>query len=164
MDKVKVFNYSTGEVGYTIENRNVRRNWLPGQTLPIAVDELQEGLYNFGIEVLFREGILQIKSLEERIAVGLATGEMNEETKQIEVTDDLTGIYDKDQILAALKSEKLIDLVNLLKDAKPGVKDTLIDLAIDNEVTDMKKVDIIKKYTGTDVMIIIQNRKKLEDK
>ena len=164
MDKVKVFNNSTGDVGYTIPNRNVRRNWLPKQTLPIAVDELQEGLYDFGIEVLFKEGILQIASLEERIAVGLASGKTNEDTKKIDVTDDLTGIYNQEQILTALKSDKLIDLITLLKDAQPGVKETLIDLAIDNEITDMKKVEQIKKYTGTDVMIIIQNRKKLEDK
>ena len=114
--------------------------------------------------MLFRSGILQIKTLEERIAVGLAEGTVNEETKQTEATNDLVGIYDQEQIIKALKSDKLIDLVTLLKDAVPGVKETLIDLAIENEITDMKKVEMIKKYTGQDVMVIIQNRKKLEDK
>lgn len=163
-EKVKITNNTTGEVGYSIENRNVRRNWLPGQTLPVTLEEIQEGLFNPGIDILFRDGLLLIDTVEHRVALGLASADVDEEKGTMSNIIDIEGVYSKDEIIKALKSDKMIDIASILVKATPAIKELVVELAIDNEITDFQKTQLIEKHTGNNIITIIQNRKKLEDK
>lgn len=156
MEKIKVKNNSSGEVGYTLSNSNIRRSWLPHQTLNIALSELEEGFYEPGIKVLFTSGMLFIESIEDRKLCGLAY------EADDEVVDDAAGTYSREEILKALKNSKTGDLAVILRKAKPSVHSLIVSLAIENEITDGVKVNLIKDTTGTDVMEAIQNLKRLD--
>lgn len=157
MEKIKVKNNSSGEAGYTLPNSNIRRSWLPGQTLAISVEELEEGFYEPGIKILFTSGLLFIDSIEDRKKCGLI---VEEEDYKV---DETVGLYSKEEILAALKEEKTGKLAIILKKAKPSMYDLIIDLAVNNEITSSDKVKLIKETTGKDVLQIVQIRKKLEE-
>lgn len=109
MEKIKVKNNSSGEAGYTLPNSNIRRSWLPGQTLAISVEELEEGFYEPGIKILFTSGLLFIDSIEDRKKCGLI---VEEEDYKV---DETVGLYSKEEILAALKEEKTGKLAIILK-------------------------------------------------
>lgn len=155
--KIKVRNNVTHNVGYTLPNSGLTKNFLPGQIIPVNLEEIEEALYQPGVMVLFQQGLLAVDSLEERIACGLA---IEDDDKKI--MQDVVGVYTKEEIVAALKSDKLIDIVQILKDGTSATKQRIIDLALEYEIFDGKKNAEIKKYTGADVFEIHQNKRKLD--
>lgn len=157
VEKVRVRNNSTHEVGYTIVNSGLTRTFLPGQVMPLKTEEVEEALYQPGVMVLFTAGLLAIDSLEERIACGLA---MEDEG---EIIHDVVSKFSEKDLLAALQSDKLYDLVMVLKEATETEKSAIVDLALKHEIIDVKKSNEIQKYTGVDVIEVYQNRKKLDE-
>ena len=156
--KVKVKNNTTHDVGYTMQNSGLVKNWLPGQTIMVKLEEIEEGLYEPGIKVLFTEGLLIMENPKDRIACGLAVEDENNE-----VIEDITGVYTKEQITKALQSDKLIDLVEILRNCTKATQSAVVDTALELGILDGKKNAEIVKYTGKDVIAIYQYRKRLEE-
>ena len=147
--KIKVKNLVNGRVGITLPDLRLNVNWdRKGQTRMIDFDTLQEALYDYGTEYMFKEGMLGIDDMETKIALGLEP-EGATEPQFIKVLDDeqmkrmmtVMPIFEFKKEIETVPREQILNLV---------------DYAIQNEYSDIKKCDILKEITGIDVISAIR--------
>lgn len=156
-DKVKIKNLISSRVNINIPDIRLNRVWeKKGAVKAIPFDQLEEAMYNPGVEALFTEGILGIEDMEVKKRLGLEP-EDAEEPVNIIVLDDAQR---KRYLTVMPKSEfktKIRDLP--LEQVKE-----LAQYAIENEIADFDKAEIIKKMIGTDIISSIQLKKADEEK
>lgn len=148
--KVLLKNLSNSMVTYNIPNRHVSRQLLPYSSIQVPFDEIQEGLYQQGIKVLFAEGILATENIRDAIELDLEVGMGIVNTEPV----------DKEEIVSKLNGPNG-ELFKFLKAASPTVKENVALLAIEHRIVDAGKVKIIKDATGTDVLAAITREQEL---
>ncbi len=122
---------------------NFRRVWeRKGATKKVPYKVLQEVIYDSGVEYLFKEGMLQI--LDKGVAVQLGLVEDEKEEELLSLTD----AQRKRLLTTAPVAELSATLTKLSKEQIEELADTAIDL----EVTDLKRLDLLKKYTDKNIM------------
>lgn len=147
--KIKVKNLVNGRVGITLPDLRLNVNWdRKGQTRTIDFDILQEALYDYGTEYMFREGMLGIDDMETKIALGLEP-EGATEPQNIIVLDDakmkrmmtVMPLHEFKKDVAELPREQVLNLV---------------DYAVAHEYSDINKCDVLKDITGIDIISAIR--------
>lgn len=122
---------------------NFRRVWeRKGAVKKVPFKILQEVIYDSGVEYLFKEGMLQI--LDKGVAVRLGLVEDEKEEELLSLTD----AQRKRLLTTAPVTEFDATLAKLSKEQIEELADTAIDL----EVTDLKRLDLLKKYTDKNIM------------
>lgn len=122
---------------------NFRRVWeRKGAVKKVPFKILQEVIYDSGVEYLFKEGMLQI--LDKGVAVRLGLVEDEKEEELLSLTD----AQRKRLLTTAPVAEFDATLAKLSKEQIEELADTAIDL----EVTDLKRLDLLKKYTDKNIM------------
>lgn len=122
---------------------NFRRVWeRKGAIKKVPFKILQEVIYDSGVEYLFKEGMLQI--LDKGVAVRLGLVEDEKEEELLSLTD----AQRKRLLTTAPVAEFGATLAKLSKEQIEELADTAIDL----EVTDLKRLDLLKKYTDKNIM------------
>ena len=87
-NKVKVKSLISSRVVISIPDMRLRRVWeKKGAVKIIPFDQLEEAMYNPGVEALFREGILGIDDLEIKKALGLEPDDATEPVNIIVLND-----------------------------------------------------------------------------
>lgn len=159
-NKVKVVNLISSRVNINIPDIRLNRIWeRKGAVKVIPFDQLEEAMYNPGVEALFREGILGIDDLEIKKALGLEPDDATEPVNIIVLNDNQRKRYltvmPTNEFKAKVKELPIEQVRELAK------------YAIDNEIAAFDKAEIIKKMIGTDIIGTIQLNKadteKLED-
>lgn len=159
-NKVKVVNLISSRVNINIPDIRLNRIWeRKGAVKVIPFDQLEEAMYNPGVEALFREGILGIDDLETKKALGLEPDDATEPVNIIVLNDNQRKRYltvmPTNEFKAKVKELPIEQVRELAK------------YAIDNEIAAFDKAEIIKKMIGTDIIGTIQLNKadteKLED-
>ena len=147
--KIKVTNLVNGKVGITLPDLRLNVNWdRKGQTRMIDFDTLQEALFDYGTEYMFREGMLGIEDMEAKIALGLEP-EGAVEPQNIIILDDsqkkrmltVMPLHEFKQKVVKLPREQVLNLV---------------DFAVEHEYSDINKCDILKEMTGIDIISAIR--------
>ena len=147
--KIKVKNLVNGRVGITLPDLRLNVNWdRKGQTRMIDFDTLQEALYDYGTEYMFKEGMLGIDDMETKIALGLEP-EGATEPQFIKVLDD-------DQMKRMMTVMPIFEFKKELEGVPREQVLNLVDYAIQNEYSDIKKCDVLKEITGIDVISAIR--------
>lgn len=147
--KIKVKNLVNGRVGITLPDLRLNVNWdRKGQTRMIDFDTLQEALYDYGTEYMFKEGMLGIEDMETKIALGLEP-EGATEPQFIKVLDD-------DQMKRMMTVMPIFEFKKELEGVPREQVLNLVDYAVQNEYSDIKKCDILKEITGIDVISAIR--------
>ena len=147
--KIKVKNLVKGRVGITLPDLRLNVNWdRKGQTRMIDFDTLQEALYDYGTEYMFKEGMLGIDDMETKIALGLEP-EGATEPQFIKVLDD-------DQMKRMMTVMPIFEFKKELKGVPREQVLNLVDYAVQNEYSDIKKCDVLKEITGIDVISAIR--------
>ena len=147
--KIKVKNLVNGRVGITLPDLRLNVNWdRKGQTRLIDFDTLQEALYDYGTEYMFKEGMLGIDDMETKIALGLEP-EGATEPQFIKVLDD-------DQMKRMMTVMPIFEFKKELETIPREQILNLVDYAIQNEYSDIKKCDVLKEITGIDVISAIR--------
>ena len=147
---IPVYNRSTkGTVGYTIpELNNLRREFQPGETKRISVDELEKlSWIPGGMPMLKNFLIVQDKEVVEELI-----GEVEPEY-----------YYGKDEILNILTKGSLDQLEDCLNFAPKGVLTLIKDLAIQIKLNDMSKREMILEKTGQNVDRAIKANQEIEE-
>ncbi len=147
--KVKVKNLVNGKIGIFLPDLRLKVDWdRKGQTRMIDFETLQEAMYDYGTEYMFREGMLGIEEMDVKIALGLepegATEPQNIITldeAQMKRLMTAMPLYEFKQDIAELPREQVLNLV---------------DYAVENEYSDINKCDELKKITGIDVISAIR--------
>ena len=147
--KIKVKNLVNGRVGITLPDLRLNVNWdRKGQTRMIDFDTLQEALYDYGTEYMFKEGMLGIDDMETKIALGLEP-EGATEPQFIKVLDD-------EQMKRMMTVMPIFEFKKEIETVPREQVLNLVDYAVQNEYSDIKKCDILKEITGIDVISAIR--------
>lgn len=147
--KIKVKNLVNGRVGITLPDLRLNVNWdRKGQTRMIDFDTLQEALYDYGTEYMFKEGMLGIDDMETKIALGLEP-EGATEPQFIKVLDD-------DQMKRMMTVMPIFEFKKEIETVPREQVLNLVDYAVQNEYSDIKKCDVLKEITGIDVISAIR--------
>lgn len=151
-DKVKVVNLISSRVNVDIPDIRLSRVWeKKGATRSIPFEQLEEAIYNPGVEALFVEGILGIEDLEVKKRLGLEPEDAEEPTNIIVLNDNQRKRYLTVMPLHEFKT-KIQELpIEQIRE--------LAQYAIEEELIDFDKSEIIKKITGTDIIGSIQMNK-----
>lgn len=143
--KVKVVSLVSQRVVLTVPDLRLRRVWeRKGAVAVIPFEQLEEAMYSPGVENLFKNGILGIDDMETKIALGLEPEGTKVPTNIITLNDEQRKRYLTVMPLHEFKEEikKLpIEQIN-----------ELAAYAIEHEILDFDKSEIIKKYVDVDIM------------
>lgn len=151
-NKVKVVNLISSRVNIDLPEMRLNRIWeKKGAVKAIPFNQLEEALYNPGVEALFREGVLGIEDLEIKKKLGLEPEDAEQPVNII--------ILDDTQRKRYLKVLPLHEFKEKIKTLPVEQIRELAQFAIDNEIVDFDKAEIIKKITGTDIIGTIQMNK-----
>ena len=151
-DKVKVVNLISSRVNIDLPDMRLSRVWeKKGAIKTIPFDQLEEALYNPGVEALFTEGVLGIEDLDTKKKLGLEPEDATEPVNIIVLDDTQRKRY--------LKAMPLYEFKEKIKTLPIEQIRELAQFAIDNEIVDFDKAEIIKKITGTDIIGTIQMNK-----
>ena len=150
--KVKVENLISSRVNIVIPELNLRRVWeKKGAVKTIPLEQLEEAMYNPGVEALFRDGTLGIADMEVKKYLGLEPEDAEEPVNIIILNDQQRKRYLTVMPTAEFK-EKLHELpIEQVRE--------LTQYAIQNEIINFDKAEIIKQMIGTDIIGTIQLNK-----
>lgn len=150
--KVKVENLISSRVNIVIPELNLRRVWeKKGAVKTIPLEQLEEAMYNPGVEALFRDGTLGIEDMEVKKYLGLEPEDAEEPVNIIILNDQQRKRYLTVMPVAEFK-EKIRELpIEQVRE--------LAQYAIQNEIANFDKAEIIKKMIGTDIIGTIQLNK-----
>ena len=143
--KVKVVSLVSQRVVLTVPDLRLRRVWeRKGAVAVIPFEQLEEAMYSPGVENLFKNGILGIDDMDTKIALGLEPEGAKAPVNIITLNDEQRKRYLTVMPLHEFKEEikKLpIEQIN-----------ELAAYAIEHEILDFDKSEIIKKYVDVDIM------------
>ena len=148
-DKVKVKSLVSSRVLLTVPELRLRRVWEKKNSIKtIPFSELEEAIYNPGVESLFREGVLGIDDMEVKIALGLEPEEAEEPVNIIVLDDSQRKRYLTVMPVPEFK-QKVMEL------PREQIYE-LAQYAIDNEIVNFEKSEIIQKIIGLDILSAIK--------
>lgn len=132
---MKVKNRSACVVIYTIADLNITRRFAPGEVKEISKDEIQRLLYQKGGTSLFLDD-LQV-SAEDMAELGFGAQEPEY-------------FYSHEDIKRIMLTGSLDEFLDLLDFSKKGGITIIQDYAVKLPLTDMNKIEALKKATGFD--------------
>ena len=155
-DKVKVVNLISSRVNINLPDIRLHRVWeKKGAVKTIPFDQLEEAIYNSGVEALFTEGILGIDDLEVKQKLGLEPEDVKEPVNIITLDDQQRKRYLTVMPMHEFRTEiKKLPIEQIRE---------LANYAIDNEIIDFDKAELIKQIIGTDIIGSIQMNKADEE-
>lgn len=157
--KVMVKSESTGRLSINLPELQLKRIWEKKGTIrPISFEDLQQALYVPGVEYMFKEGMLSIESMQDKIDLGLEPeGTKEDSPVNIIILND----SQKKRYLTVLPTSEFKQELEKLPYEQIN---SLVDYAIEKELMDMDKCDILKEKTGIDIIRAIQlNRQAKEE-
>lgn len=155
--KITIESLSTGRVGIDIPELHLSRRWeKKGAKTTIDLDTLKEAIYYKGVSNLFTDGFLKIDDMDVKIELGLEP-EGAKEPENIIILSDA-----QRQRLLTVAPDR--DLKEALGKISYEQTQELIEYAIEHEITDINKCDILKKATGVDIIkAVLLKRQAKED-
>ena len=157
--KVMVKSESAGRLSINLPELQLKRIWEKKGTIrPISFEDLQQALYVPGVEYMFKEGMLSIESMQDKIDLGLEPeGTKEDSPVNIIILND----SQKKRYLTVLPTSEFKQELEKLPYEQIN---SLVDYAIEKELMDMDKCDILKEKTGIDIIRAIQlNRQAKEE-
>ena len=151
-DKVKITNLVSSRVIISIPSMRLKRVWeKKGAVKTIPFDQLEEAMYEPGIETLFTEGYLGIEDMDVKKKLGLEPEDAVEPVNIIVLTDEqrkryltVLPISEFRAKVKELPHEQVVELANF---------------AIENELVDFEKDAILQQMTGKDIVNTIKLNK-----
>ena len=141
-DMFNVKNRSTSVVVYRIPERNLRREWAPGEVKRIPFGELEKLTYQPG----GRELIANFLQIME-----------NEVTDDLNVHREPEYNMSEEQVRDLILNGSIDAFLDALDFAPLGVIDLIKTMSVQLPITDMAKREALKAKTGFDVDKAIEN-------
>ena len=147
--KVKVKSLVSSRVVLSIPDLRLKREWeRKGAVRTIPFDQLEEAMYDPGVEFLFREGVLGIDDMEVKIALGLEEEGTTEPTNIIALDDNQSERYLRNMPMPEFRQE-----------VKKLPHEQLVELAyyaIEHEIANFDKSELLLKLTDIDILSAIK--------
>lgn len=146
MSKVRIKNISTYTVDVVLPNVRYRRDLAPGQIAPLPEDVFEEFNYDPGCRNWVKNGFLKVITEDEEVKSQLAP-----EPENVDV-----------DVLKVLTEGTVADLNKLLKNSTEVIRDKIVMLAVQNNITDAARCALIKSYCEVDVLTAVANQRAVE--
>ena len=139
---MKVKNRSASVVVYTVPDLNVRRRFIPGEIKEIPQEELQQLLYQPGGEEILTD-CLQVAK---------------EDIKHLDIIEpEQEYFYSEEDIKNIMKFGSQDEFLDMLDFAPEGVMNLIKKYSVDLPLTDLHKIEALKKKTGFDSAKALEN-------
>ena len=147
--RIKIVSAHNSDLSIVYPELRVNRNLVGiGASVTLAGDIVRELLSDIGFKYMLEQGMIIIANKEDRIALGL-------EEEGIIVPIE----FKKDDMIKALRGMAYADFVKGVDSMTKEQQRTLAQLAVDEQIGDLQKTDLLKRYTGMDVLkMIMLNR------
>ena len=148
-DLIQVRNRNMGSTGYSIPERNLHRTWGAGETKKIPFEELKTFSFLPG-------GIYALKNLfviENKEALDLL---LNEEVEP-------EYYYNEADIRKLLFEGSIDEFADFLDFAPDGAIDIAKDIAVKEEIPDVRKRDMLSEKTGLNINSAIMVNKVMDE-
>ena len=155
--KVKVISTVIGSVGIHLPNLNFVRYWpQKGSVVMIPFSILEEGIFDVGFYNMLKDGDLYIEDMEVKKALGL-------EPDDATVPENII-VLPENRIIYLLKTASIDELKDVLSKVSIEQANNLAQYAIDNQINDFDKSELIKARTGRDITksILLERQNKVE--
>ena len=133
---IPVRNRNNGFTGYEIKDRGIWRNFAPGETKRIELEELQQLQYQPGGDYILKNLLV----IENEEALKLLNMEVEPEYN-----------YTEDDIRNLLLNGTLDQLADFLDFAPDGAIEIAKTIAVKEEIPDVRKREAISKATGFNI-------------
>lgn len=133
---VKITNRDSGHTGYTIKDRGIWRQFAPGETKTVPLEELQALQYAPGGEFILKNSFV----INDKDALSALNIETEPEY-----------FYTEKEIKALLLTGSLDQLKDCLDFAPEGVIEIIKKMSVDMKLADMDKREAIYQATGFNV-------------
>ncbi len=147
--KVKVKSLVSGTVGVKDPDLRINRTWnKKGAVYSFEMEDLEQLMYDPGVEYMFREGILAVVGDDaEKINIQLGLQDENEPTKIFELTEDR---------MKEIMQLKMADYRQAVRDLTHEQRRTLVEYCIENKIRDYDRDMFLKELTHTDILKAIE--------
>lgn len=154
--KVEITSLVGGRININLPDLRLKRTWeRKGTKRYIDFEDLQQAMYNQGVEYMFTQGILGIDDMDVKIALGLEPEGAKEPVNIIILTEaqkrrylTVAPLKELKELLAKLTYEQIQELANF---------------AIENELANFDRCDIIKEAIQIDIIQAIKNKRASEE-
>lgn len=138
MTKVNVVSTTIGEVSVFEPSIPFRASWpAKGSTRPIEESTLEQLMYTPGFKYMIDTGMLYIEDMEEKKKLGIEPEDVTEPVNVIVLKDN-----DMKKYMTMYSAEKFREEIKKLSMEQI---DALANYAIEHEIADFEKSEIIKK-------------------
>ena len=155
--KVKVISTVIGSVGVHLPNLNFVRYWpQKGSAVMIPFSILEEGIFDVGFYNMLKNGDLYIEDMEVKKALGL-------EPDDATVPENII-VLPENKMIYLLKTASIDELKDVLSKVSIEQANNLAQYAIDHQINDFDKSELIKARTGRDITksILLERQNKVE--
>lgn len=148
MSKITVKNISSATVVLSVPEISFNRSLAPGRVVPITQEDYDNLVFDPGVQNMIRGGYIKFEGLEEGTELEVNTA----------------GIKEKGEIEKMLISRDIAAFAKFIPTASPAAKETIVQCAVENNITDNAFTALIKKYCGIDVINSISIKHQAEEK
>ena len=155
--KVKVISTVYGTVTVQLPNMNFTRVWPnKGAAVMIPFAVLEEGIFDTGFNNMLRDGDLYIEDMEVKKALGLEPDDAKEPENII--------VLNENKMLFLMKTASIDVFKDTLSKVSKEQAYNLAQYAIDHQINDFEKADILKQITGRDITksILLERENKVD--
>lgn len=145
-DIIPVRNLCDHNVTALIPSLGVRREFPAGATLKVKAGELRALSYETGGDFLLINS-LRVGNRDLALELGVSEDAWDNEYN-----------WDTARVRKCLLEDELSVLQDALDFAPDGIRDEICTLAVDLEIPDVRKREVIKEATGNDITRQIENR------
>ena len=139
---VEIKNISNRTVGITIPELRFSRTIKPNMSIQIPKETLEEAIAFPGVAELFNRGYITSKNLEVLEEIG--GGYIESKDKKALLTEA--------EIIDVIENGTQLELDKILKATNNYRKDVVITAALKAKDISFQKAELIKKYTGKNVL------------
>ena len=150
--KVTIESLVNGRISINLQDPRIKRTWeKKGTKRFLSFEELEQAMYDPGVEYMFTQGLLGIEDMEVKKALGLEPEDADEPVNIIVLTDAQKRRY--------LTVAPLNEFKELLATLPYEQIQGLADFAIENEISNFDRSDLIKKAINVDIIQAIANKR-----
>ena len=145
---ITVKNISSATVVLSVPEISFNRSLAPGRVIPVNEEDYDNLVFDPGVQNMVRGGYIRFDGIEEG--------------SEIEVNE--TSIKEKAEIEKIMATRDIAAFAKFIPNASPAAKETIVQYAVENNITDNAFTALIKKYCGIDVINSISIKHQAEEK
>ena len=145
---ITVKNISSATVVLSVPEISFNRSLAPGRVIPVNEEDYDNLVFDPGVQNMVRGGYIRFDGIEEG--------------SEIEVNE--TSIKEKVEIEKIMATRDIVAFAKFIPNASPAAKETIVQYAVENNITDNAFTALIKKYCGIDVINSISIKHQAEEK